>query len=110
MCLNFFYYFLSLQIGLDEYKEIIASSSLTQNPTDVFKLIPQIEQIKETFVDLTHNTQISADNGYSTNENMDYLLENQLEGWISTRKLSRKLKKKSIKEINHMEKINLSLI
>ena len=39
----------NLQIGIDEYKGIIVSSSLTQNPTDVFELIPQIEQIKETF-------------------------------------------------------------
>lgn len=39
----------NLQIGVNEYKGIIVSSSLTQNPTDVFELIPQIEQIKETF-------------------------------------------------------------
>ena len=36
----------NLQIGVDDYKGIIISSSLTQNPTDVFELIPQIEQIK----------------------------------------------------------------
>ncbi|WP_288267168.1 IS1182 family transposase [uncultured Methanobrevibacter sp.] len=83
----------NLQIGVDEYKGIIVSSSLTQNPTDVFELIPQIEQIKETFGALAPNTQISADNGYSTNENIDYLVENHLDGYISTRKLSRKLKK-----------------
>ena len=78
---------------MDEYKRIIASSSLTQNSTDVFELIPQIAQIKETFGALAPNTQISADNGYSTNENIDYLAENQLDRYISTRKLSRKLKK-----------------
>ncbi|WP_407413888.1 transposase, partial [Methanobrevibacter sp.] len=83
----------NLQIGVDEYKGIIVSSSLTQNPTDVFELIPQMEQIKETFGALAPNTQISADNGYSTNENIDYLAENHLDGYISTRKLSRKLKK-----------------
>ncbi|WP_296796878.1 hypothetical protein [uncultured Methanobrevibacter sp.] len=68
------------------------SSSLTQNPTNVFELIPQIEQVKSIFRELPPNTQISADNGYSTNENMDYLVENQLDGYISTQKLSRKLK------------------
>ena len=83
----------NLQIGVDDYKGIIISSSLTQNPTDVFELIPQIEQIKGTFGELPPNTQISADNGYSTNENIDYLAENHLDGYISTRKLSRKLKK-----------------
>ena len=83
----------NLQIGVDDYKGIIVSSSLTQNPTDVFELIPQIEQIKSIFGELPPNTQISADNGYSTNENIDYLAENQLDGYISTRKLSRKQKK-----------------
>lgn len=70
----------NLQIGIDEYKEIIVSSSLTQNPTDVFELIPQIEQIKETFGNLTPNTQISPNNDYSTNENINYLSENHLDG------------------------------
>lgn len=70
----------NLQIGIDEYKGIIVSSSLTQNPTDVFELIPQIEQIKETFGNLTPNTQISPNNDYSTNENINYLSENHLDG------------------------------
>jgi len=83
----------NLQISVDDYKGIIVSSSLTQNPTDVFELIPQIEQVKSIFGELPPNTQISADNGYSTNENMDHLAENHLDGYISTRKLSRKLKK-----------------
>ena len=46
----------NLQIGVYEYKGIIILSSLTQNPTNVFELISQIEQIKETFGELPPNT------------------------------------------------------
>ncbi|WP_409200292.1 IS1182 family transposase [Methanobrevibacter sp. DSM 116169] len=82
----------NLQIGVDEYKGIMLSIELTNNPTDVHELIPQIEQIKENIGPLDENTQISADNGYSTDENIEYLEEEKLDGYISTRKLSRKLK------------------
>ena len=41
-----------------DYQGIIISSSLTQYPTDVFELIPQIEQIKSIFGELPSNTQI----------------------------------------------------
>ena len=34
------------QIIVDEYKGIILSSYITQNPTDHFELIPSIEQLK----------------------------------------------------------------
>lgn len=34
------------QIIVDEYKGIILSSYITQNPTDHFELIPPIEQLK----------------------------------------------------------------
>ena len=34
------------QIIVDEYKEIILSSYITQNPTDHFELIPSIEQLE----------------------------------------------------------------
>ena len=34
------------QIIVDEYKGIILSSYVTQNPTDHFELIPSIEQLE----------------------------------------------------------------
>lgn len=39
------------------------------------------------------NFQASADNGYSTDANTEYLEENGLYGYISSRKLSRETKK-----------------
>ena len=38
------------QIIVDEYKGIILSSYITQNPTDHFELIPSIEQLKTNFL------------------------------------------------------------
>ena len=49
------------------------------------------------------NFQFSADNGYSTDENITYLEEKGLDGYISTRKLSRK-EKNIIYGKNHFKK------
>ena len=85
------------QIIVDEYKGIILSSYVTQNPTDHFELIPSIEQLESNlegiYDEMPSNFQFSADNGYSTDENTTYLEEKGLDGYISTRKLSRKEKK-----------------
>ena len=90
------------QIIVDEYKGIILSSYITQNPTDHFELIPSIEQLEsnliEIYDELPSNFQFSADNGYSTDENTTYLEEKGLDGYISTRKLSRKEKKYNLWE------------
>ena len=61
-------------------------------------LIPAIENVEHIFGPLHPGTQISADNGYSTDENAEYLEHKQLDGYISTRKLSRILKKYNIKQ------------
>ena len=90
------------QIIVDEYKGIILSSYITQNPTDHFELIPSIEQLESNlskiYDELPSNFQFSADNGYSTDENTTYLEEKGLDGYISTRKLSRKEKLELIKK------------
>ena len=90
------------QIIVDEYKGIILSSYITQNPTDHFELIPSIEQLEsnlsEIYDKLPSNFQFSADNRYSTDENTTYLEEKGLDGYISTRKLSRKEKKYNLWE------------
>lgn len=99
------------QIIVDEYKGIILSSYITQNPTDHFELIPSIEQLEsnlsEIYDELPSNFQFSADNGYSTDENTTYLEEKGLDGYISTRKLSRKEKKYNLWE-NPFQKDNFT--
>ncbi|WP_244987108.1 hypothetical protein [Methanobrevibacter oralis] len=92
----------NVQTIVDEYKVIILSSYITQNPTDHFELIPSIEQLKTNldgiYEELPSNFQFSPDNGYSTDENTTCIEEKGLDGYISTRKLSRKEKKYNLWE------------
>ena len=90
------------QIIVDEYKGIIISSYITQNPTDHFELIPSIEQLEsnlsEIYDETPVNYQVSADNGYSTDMNTEYLEQNGFDGYISSRKLSREQKKYNLSD------------
>jgi transposase len=76
----------NMQIAVDHDSGIILASTITQDPTDHYQLIPQIEQITETLGSLPSFTKISADNGYYTKNNLRYLAENQLDGYIPNRK------------------------
>lgn len=76
----------NMQIAVDHDSGIILASTITQDPTDHHQLIPQIEQIKETIGPIPSNSCISADNGYYTSENLEYLDENSLDGYIPNRK------------------------
>ena len=49
--------------------------------------------INEIYTELPSNFQVSADNGYSTDINTEYLEQEGLDGYISSRKLSIETKK-----------------
>ena len=95
-----FYY--NAQIAVDEHKGIIIASHITNNPSDHHELIPEIEQVKsnlsEIYNEIPSNFQVSADNGYSTDINTEYLEQEGLDGYISSRKFSRKEKKYNLTE------------
>jgi len=57
----------NMQIAVDYNSGIILANSVTQDPTDHYQLIPQIERTIETIGPLNDETAISADNGYFTN-------------------------------------------
>ena len=85
------------QIAVDDYKGIILASYITNNSTDYYELIPLMEQVQsnlsEIYDETPVNYQVSADNGYSTDMNTEYLEQNGFDGYISSRKLSREQKK-----------------
>ena len=85
------------QIAVDEHKGIIIASYVTNNPTDYNELIPLMEEFKSNmtgiYTEIPSNFQVSADNGYSTDMNTEYLEQEGLDGYISSRKLSRETKK-----------------
>jgi hypothetical protein len=76
----------NLQIAVDYDSGIILANTVTQDPTDHYQLIPQIEQTIETIGPLPDDTAISADNGYFTKINLQYLDINELDGYIPNRK------------------------
>lgn len=90
----------NMQIAADYDSGIIITSTITQDPTDHHQLIPQIEEIQETIGPLPSYTKISADNGYFTQTNLQYLEENGLDGYIPNRKQAHKNKNR-LKRINH---------
>ena len=88
----------NMQIAVDYDSGIILASTITQDPTDHHQLIPQIEQIHETLGALPNYTKISADNGYFTQTNLQYMEENGLDGYIPNRKQAYKHKNKLKKD------------
>lgn len=90
------------QIAVDDYKGIILASYITDNPTDYYELIPLMEQVQsnlsEIYDETPVNYQVSADNGYSTDMNTEYLEQNGFDGYISSRKLSREQKKYNLSD------------
>lgn len=90
------------QIAVDDYKGIILASYITNNPTDYYELISLMEQVQsnlsEIYDETPVNYQVSADNGYSTDMNTEYLEQNGFDGYISSRKLSREQKKYNLSD------------
>ena len=78
---------------MDAESGIIVSTDLTQNPTDFNELQPQIENLESNLGPLAPDTQILADNDYSTDEATDFLEQKHLDGYIASKKLARKHKK-----------------
>ena len=83
----------NMQIAVDYNSGIILANSVTQDPTDHHQLIPQIEQTIDTIGPLLDNTAISADNGYFTKTNLQYLDNNKLDGYIPNRKQAHESKR-----------------
>ncbi|WP_400254052.1 transposase [Methanobrevibacter smithii] len=75
---------------------------MTNNSTDYYELIPLMEQVQsnlsEIYDETPVNYQVSADNGYSTDMNTEYLEQNGFDGHISSRKLSREQKKYNLSD------------
>lgn len=54
--------------------------------------------LSEIYDETPVNYQVSADNGYSTDMNTEYLEQNGFDGYISSRKLSREQKKYNLSD------------
>lgn len=71
------------QAGVDEKTQIIVATNVTQEPNDKQQLKPLVEDIKNNS-EGNKPAKISADNGYFSETNVDYLEVEGIEGFIAT--------------------------
>jgi len=88
--------------GSADYKSgLILVLNATQDPTDRNQLIPQIENIKEVLSE--YPTIISADYGFRTHKNLEYLKSKEIDGYIPNQKQSRENKGKKSSNPYHKD-------
>lgn len=73
------------QIGVDSKEQIIVAADVTQEATDHNQLEPMVEQAEQNLGELPE--QISADAGYSSYDNLEYMEEKEVDGYIPDNKL-----------------------
>jgi transposase len=78
------------QFTVDSKNQIIVANDVCQDRTDTFQLQPQLNEVKEN-IDLKTDTKIAADCNYSNGENLKFLEDNSLEGYIPNISQTRKL-------------------
>jgi hypothetical protein len=76
----------------------ILQSSLTQDPTDHYQLIPQIGNLRLNPDINIENSKILMDTAYNTKEGIQYLYANDLDGFIPNKKQASENKNKKFKK------------
>jgi transposase len=84
------------QFTVDSKNQIIIANDACQDESDYGQLKPQLEQVKEN-IGLKETTKIDADCGYSSGENIRYMEDNKIDGFIPNRTQTR--------ELNEMESV-----
>lgn len=73
------------QIAVDSQEQIIVASDLTQDATDHYQLKPMVEEAEQNLGQLPE--QISADAGYSSYDNLEYVEEKWVDTYIPDNKI-----------------------
>lgn len=71
------------QAAVDEKAQVIVATNVTQQANDKQQLEPLIEEIKSN-TDENKPKKVSADSGYFSETNVEYLEEQQIDGFIAT--------------------------
>ena len=77
---------------------IIIQSSLTQDPTDHYQLKPQLKKLFENKDLNLENSKFLADTAYNTQEGIEHLYENGIDGYIPNKKQASENKNKVFKK------------
>ena len=73
------------QIAVDAKEQIIVASEVTQDATDHYQLEPMVEEVEKNLGRLPE--QISADAGYSSYDNLEYVEEKEVDTYIPDNKI-----------------------
>lgn len=84
------------QITADNKQGFIVANDVCQDAVDYNQLKPQIEQVEENCGKLKEGTKISLDNGYHNGENISYLNDKKLDGYIPNQAEAQKAKGKNV--------------
>jgi len=71
------------QFTVDSKNQIIVANDVCQDRTDIFQLQPQMKNVREN-ITLKEDTKIVADCNYNNGENLKFLEEEKLNGYIPT--------------------------
>ena len=71
------------QAGVDEQSQVIVATNVTQEPNDKQQVRPLVEEIKKN-TEGDKPVKVSADSGYFSETNVDYLEAEAIEGFIAT--------------------------
>jgi len=84
------------QFTVDSKDQIIVANDVCQDRTDTFQLQPQIKNVNEN-IKLKKDTKIAADCNYNNGENLRFLEEEKLDGYILTISQAQKINGKKQK-------------
>jgi len=90
------------QFTVDSKNQIIVANDVCQDRTDTFQLQPQIKNVREN-ITLKEDTKIVADCNYNNGENLKFLEEEKLNGYIPTISQAQKLDDKKQKKEDEYE-------
>jgi len=73
------------QLSVDSKHQIILANDVCQDGHDANQLIPQIKNVEKNVGKLPEGTKVGVDSGYSDSENIKFLEDNNLDGYVPSR-------------------------
>ncbi len=86
------------QIAVDSEEKIIIAADVCQSAVDTNELIPMIENTEAVVGKLPEGTEVSADNGFFSGENVHQLEERKIDGYIPNSEQAQKMNGKALKQ------------
>ena len=91
---SFFELAYNAQFSVDSKSQIIIANDVCQDGHDAYQLEPQIKNVEENVGKLPEGTKVSLDCGYSSGENIKFLNDKKLDGYIPNRALAQEFDNK----------------